>query len=409
MRMPAFANKMLGRFGRKAANLPDDWPPSGNGYDPHDPESSRSPWNPAQMQLVAAADSAVLGERGVYPLLADPLDDMLWDEWPVDALGLLTPRDYQAVILTCLVLDGEAWVRISPGGYYDPMPTPTDFRHNPDTKRRTSIIWDASTIPGGLELSVAEVMQLVIRRQPFQMRGYTLPQDTRYMMRKSGELALASANAEILFRGLSVHAKRQTAPGYDGGDPTERRLRRKLDLHLREMAPIDLDPGDGIETLDGASPPTSPLIAHEYMAAHIASVLGLSRIALTNDAGQANFSASRLSTETDRRTWGIYRRLLIRASRPVYGAFRGINMMRLGLPEYPEWRHPPAIVMDPARRAQELQIYLEAGIMDLAEVRAELGLPPPTPEMIAARALRPAQQMPALPPGDEESEDDDAG
>ena len=151
-------------------------------------------------------------------------------------------------------------------------------------------------------------------------------------------------------------------------------------------------------------------MAHEYLAAHIASIYGLSRIALTGDAGQANFSASRLSTETDRRTWGIYRRQIIRATRLVYAAFRGTTLGIPDLPDIPEWRHPPAIVTDPVRRADELAKYKEAGIMTTEEIRAELGLPPPPPELLEMAAPPPAAALPpGAPPPPPQEDTDDAG
>ena len=239
MKAPGFWTKMVSRFGGKAAGLPD-WGGSGREYDPNNPDTGDALFNPAEMQLVASADSAVLGERGIYPLLPTPEADLAWDDYQVDPYGLLCPRDYQAVILTALILHGEAWVRDTGGGFYEVMPAPDQFRHDQRTGLRTRVIWNSGTIPQGLDLPIEQVHQFVIMRLPFQTRGMGMPTDTRTLMKRSGDLALATANAEIMYRAWATYFQGSGAARAGSTPGEEKQIARKIQMSLRAMAPLDL-------------------------------------------------------------------------------------------------------------------------------------------------------------------------
>lgn len=405
MKMPGWFKVGRGRTATKAAEA-QPWLRTGHEYRELNPDTIDNPWNPAMMQLIASADSAVLADRGIWPQLGSPELDFAWDEMVVDPFGMLRPRDFQAVLLTSLVISGEAWVRRYDGGMFEPMPPPNQFETDVNG-RRVAAVWNNSmTVPGGLTLPMGMVDQYAIVRAPRQMRGYSLPDDTQRMMKRSGELALASVNGEIMFRGWGTYFQESTI-ARSGEEGAELPLGRRMELSLRELGAPNLGPGDKIETLTGATPPTPPLVAQEFVAAHIAGVLGLSRIALTSDAGQANYSASKLSIDNDWRTWGVYRRLIVQATRLLYAVFLATNPERtLDLPDYPEWHHPPPPVTDGAKRAAELKTYYELGIITLGEFRAMLGLPPPPPDLVAPPRL--ASPAPAeSPPPDEETEDGD--
>ena len=368
---------------RKAADPGEEfW--TGRSYGQYGANSRQvaNPYFPAQLQLIRSADSAVLGPHGIYPVLPelpDDSDDLPWDEYPVDPLGLLMPRDYQTIILTCLILDGEAWVRVSGGGKFEPLPIPDTIRRNDETRRATQYEWSSARIPGGLVLPANSVNHYVVFSDPLQDRGYAIPEDTYRMMQNSGRLAQASIWDEMLRRFLGVRISRESGPLRTGTPPNDSRIRRKIDLSLRNATLVDLDPGDHVETLTGAPAATNPMVAQEYIAGHIASVLGLSRLALTGDAANSNFSASRVATQRDYISWSTYRRKVVQATRPVYEAYRALYPASQ-MPRRPRWRHPLPIAVDQVKQAMEWKILYEIGALTRDEIRDYLELPPLPPE-----------------------------
>ena len=94
-------------------------------------------WSPVQWKLVWLADNYVLGRRGIRPHYDNnPVADDAWEDYMVDPAGQHNPREFQRVVLACLIADGEAFVE-RVGGKFMPVGAPAEIRYddnkNPNT------------------------------------------------------------------------------------------------------------------------------------------------------------------------------------------------------------------------------------------------------------------------------------
>ena len=341
------------------------------------------------LKLMSLADVMVLGERGIAPVLDSPDDDLLWDDYEVDAAGEYMPLDYQRVVLTSLLLMGEAFVWDQGNGRFTPLPPPPPdgIKRNRETGMVERYVWPVQ--PGidpvanwPRSLPASQVIHLMVRWTPTQGRGISAYAVIMSLVDLRDKHIVAAVQREVLqavYHMVLKSSSVMTAVGNETGTPDDdtdeakavATTKEEIDLYTPRI--IELSPEDAVETLRGDAGAIDPHQIEAFLANAIGAAFGLSGLSITGDARDSNYSSSRLALEMDSRVWARYRGMLIRATRPVYSAWRG-RVLLPGAPNAPEWGGAAAISLDPVKTAAAHRQYVEARVVSRKWVRTQLGV-----------------------------------
>ena len=338
-----------------------------------------TPYSMAELNLLSRADARVLGRRGIAPVLNDPAMDRLWDDHTVDVAGEYTVLDFQRIILSQLVLTNEAWVWRN-GGSFEPLPAPTEIRRDPNTKRPTLYRWRDYEFPiEGLEsgaLPAEDVLRFRIRWFGGQDRGIGLARCIAPAEKLRTDHMHATVRREIM---LAVYhlALRTDSAGQEVDAATDEATQKAADeaktqtLDVTQSQLWELGSNDSLEVNSSSAPPVGPLDVEKFLAGWLGQAYGLSRLAITGDASDSNYTSSRYANEMDAGVWARYQEVVVRATLPIWDAWPGNG----GAPN-PEWSYPPPIVIDPVKQAAALRTLVESGIVSRSWARRQLGANP---------------------------------
>ena len=364
----------------------------------------------AELNLLSRADARVLGARGIAPVMDDPAMDRAWDDLRVNPGGDLKPLDFQRIVLAQMLLTGEAWIWDA-GGSFEPLPAPTEIRHDSDGVTPVEYRWRNYIFPTGGERGVLPadaVRWYGIRWYPGQSRGIGLARCIADGDKARGDHLRATVQREIM---LAVYhlALRSNSVGLEVDATTDEATQKADDeakvqtIDVSQSRLWEMGQEDHLDVQNSSAPPVSPLDMERFLASWMGQAYGLSRLAITGDASDANYSSARFANEMDASVWQRYRWQIILATMPVWDAWPGAANM-----PPPEWTAPPPIVIDPVKQAAGLRTLVEAGIVSKDWARRQLGSNPGRMQQeidgesdgdaAGAGVRRPPPRPPNLPP-----------
>ena len=289
--------------------------------------------------------------------------------------GQLAVIDYQRVVLSSLVLDGEAFILHQEGGRFCPMPVPDEIVDDDDTNLPKEYVWLESLPKSENQRVPAErVTHLFIRWYPGQTRGIA-PYLLLGQLEKDIKLyQAATTDRELKAAAVNVFIKRKGGQRAMGANDTRVPAPKSVDVKLHEDGLHELGPDDVIETVTAPAPPTPVRDMGQYMLSLAALPFGISRLALTSDVSDVNYSSARFAAIMDHRVWERYAELVVRATRLVYDEWEerpGLEAVDGAAPV--QWAYPAMAAIDPTKQSAAYKMLLETRILSRAAVRAELG------------------------------------
>ena len=360
MKMWPFRN----RPGR-TLQLAEPYPTSAR-YEQVAAEARAGGWSPVQWKLIWLADGFSLGRRGIRPRFRVPDADEAWDTFMVDPALQHNPRDFQRVVLACLVADGEAFVQLV-GGKFMPVPAPFKINYG-DNNIPIDYVWqtpEAKTVPAD------EMLHLFIRVRPGQKRGDCLFLPISDIAEERLQYIKAIIKLGKMAARLWLFQKRRGGSEITSGETTANSPEARP-----EVAKIDftkdgitqIGPQDDVVAPGVSGQPLAPSEVDKSIGTTMAMPYGISRMQLMGDFSDTNYSSARFADLTDHSVWMRYQDLLLRLMKKVYEAWPD---RALHESNFVTWHLPTFPHTDPVRWANMNQILINNKLKSPQEVIME--------------------------------------
>ena len=315
-----------------------------------------------EFKLGWLGDAWVSGGQGIRPRFKSDAANDEWDIWTVDPNGLLSPRDFQRVILFGLILHGEAFVRLV-GPKFQPIGRPMRIAYDDMTGMATHYIYAKDTLPA------EEVWHIFIPVRAGQKRGDCLFDAVRDISEERRAYVLAAVKLAKMAANLWLMIKRGGGGRIDADSTaanTPNKDVTKFDATRDQVLQLDLE--DEVITPSLSAPPMASDVLDKTLGSSIAFPYGISRMSLMGDFSDVNYSSGRMAILLDARMWQRYQEKILGVVKRIYREWPGFPIYGQ---DFDYWYLPRMPHIDPTRVAAANKILVDMGAKAVQEVILE--------------------------------------
>ena len=300
-------------------------------------------FSPTQLRIIWSFNALVLKRHGIHPIWSGINSRDILDRWrkhTIDPAQQLTTLEYQRVLLTSLVTNGEQFDRIIQGKVM-PLPPVTEIKYDRDTGVPIEYIWKNynGLANDNFTLQPDEVRHIFVKLYPGQRRGVCLYSTVEDIAKEKEEtvsaLTLFTKNASKLF----MVFKRTGSSGVDTKEKDP-----KIDLGKNGV--LELNVNQELEMQSPGSTPVDPLAIDKITSGLIGNAYGISRMMASGDFSDVNYSSARFAAIVDSGTWALYQELILDATRFIYQQWAERGAFAL---QFEGWYRPPFQSIDPVK------------------------------------------------------------
>ena len=329
-------------------------------------------WPPAIWKLASLADTFVLGRRGIYPRFTDPEADKQWKLYRVDSRARLSVRALLRIILTGLVVNNEAFLRID-YGTLTPMPQPMRIVYADNNTIPVRYQWGA---PHPISLPPEEVWHIMVEWYPGQKRGesllwtmWDLLNDRRNYIKSVVKMAKNAARMSLF------HKRNRGNPLLDADSDADDVKPKTQEFSFDEDTMLQIGPNDEISSISAGSAPVPPSEIDRLVMGTVGQRAGISRMSVQGDFSDATYSSARFADLNDHGVWARYQDLLLEVVEYLYEQWPARPLYDLS---FREMFIPPFPYIDPGRVASVNETLINMGAKSVQEVISEDGRDPET-------------------------------